>query len=639
MRKTPSEIALAAFAYASNGHPVIPLESVRGDGTCTCGSLRCASPGKHPVAHLAPNGKNDATTDTDTVNSWDGEMQNVAIRTDGLLVIDIDGQPGIDSYRKLVEDVGPLPVTRKQSTGRGWHLLYRIPADVQISQSTRPLGDPIGIDLRANDRGYIVVAPSKHPSGSTYDWFDNSVPIADLPQAWIDRLTQPIREERVIEPVVVPDGIHGTPYGLAALRGEADRVRNTAEGGRNNTLNSAAYAIGQLIGSGHVSDEDYAADVLMAAAEECGLPFGEADQTILRGFAAGINNPRAPLVVEDDADPGGEPSPIPHVLTAAQLVAASKTLPQIPILVGEQGDVLLGQGELLLLAASPGVGKTTLTLDAIAHLASGREWLGWPVPRPLKFLILENEGSLQSFASKIEQKIEAWAAAGREPFADNVFVWNGDPLRGWSQIDLLDDQTLAKLRLDIDQYAIDVVVCDSVASMAAEGHGAAPEVEAMVKRLKTTNAAFWLLHHNNKSQITADSPEKTSGTWARPVDAVIALESGGAFTTKLRYTKLRHATPDGVWHLLKWNLDTQGFEETATSESVSEDDMRERIIEAMKDLPPKVSQRQLRDKVAGKTALVSQTVKTMIEDGSLLNSGDSHNYELSLPNDPFDLPF
>jgi hypothetical protein len=45
----------------------------------------------------------------------------------------------------------------------------------------------------------------------------------------------------------VTDLHEATGYGLAALTGELDRLLATPEGGRNDALNRAAFALGQLI--------------------------------------------------------------------------------------------------------------------------------------------------------------------------------------------------------------------------------------------------------------------------------------------------------------------------------------------------------------------------------------------------------
>ena len=87
-----------------------------------------------------------------------GRRANIGLRCDGLCVVDVDGDPGEQSLDQLERRLGPLPLTRAQATGKGRHMLYAAP--VELGNSTGPLGQPAGIDLRCGKRGYIVAAPA-----------------------------------------------------------------------------------------------------------------------------------------------------------------------------------------------------------------------------------------------------------------------------------------------------------------------------------------------------------------------------------------------------------------------------------------------------------------------------------------------
>lgn len=99
-----------------------------------------------------------------------------------------------------------------------------------------------------------------------------------------------------------PEG-EGTPYGLRALEGECGRVRGAVEGTRNDTLNQAAFNVGQLVHAGHL-DGDTARLRLADAAAAAGLPRAEADRTIASGFRGGHAKPRAEVPA-----PGQWPEP------------------------------------------------------------------------------------------------------------------------------------------------------------------------------------------------------------------------------------------------------------------------------------------------------------------------------------------
>ena len=81
------------------------------------------------------------------------------------LVVDCDPPNGGPRNRdELVERFGYVPNTAEQTTGGGGrHFVF------QFSGGAVPKGLAPGVDLKA-DGGYIVLAPSLHPSGRRYKW-------------------------------------------------------------------------------------------------------------------------------------------------------------------------------------------------------------------------------------------------------------------------------------------------------------------------------------------------------------------------------------------------------------------------------------------------------------------------------------
>jgi hypothetical protein len=80
-------------------------------------------------------------------------------------------------------------------------------------------------------------------------------------------------------------------YALAAFEDEVARVRSAAVGCRNDRLNAAAFALGQLLGAG-LLDGGVVIDRLLSAALSAGLSDSEARATIKSGLKAGIARPR-----------------------------------------------------------------------------------------------------------------------------------------------------------------------------------------------------------------------------------------------------------------------------------------------------------------------------------------------------------
>lgn len=168
------ELRNAACEYAARGwavHPLVPRT-------------------KRP---LTPHGKDDATSDPATVLGWwqRWPQANIGIHchASGLLVIDIDPRNGGDeTIIDLEDELGDLPPgPRAETGGGGTHFLYRHPGTDVVGK----LGP--GVDVK--DHGYILAAPSVHPSGLRYEWDEHpdEVPLAELTGEWLRRVTAPVR--------------------------------------------------------------------------------------------------------------------------------------------------------------------------------------------------------------------------------------------------------------------------------------------------------------------------------------------------------------------------------------------------------------------------------------------------------------
>jgi hypothetical protein len=207
------------------------------------------------------------------------------MRCDGLLVVDVDSDDGAHSLAALQEELGPLPETWRQTTGRGQHLVYA--ADVR-GNSTQPLGSPPGLHLRAGRRGYIVAAPSRHASGGRYARLGPAAP-APLPEAWLERLRRPAAPNAATptEPALAET----SPYGRAALRGESDRLLRAQCGARNDTLNLVTFRLAQLVAGGELALEDLEAAVRCHALR-IGLEPREVTLTMRCAVRAGLRYPR-----------------------------------------------------------------------------------------------------------------------------------------------------------------------------------------------------------------------------------------------------------------------------------------------------------------------------------------------------------
>jgi hypothetical protein len=144
----------------------------------------CVERTKEPAIH---DNLKRATTDPNIIAGWWSTRDfNVAIATgpdSGIWVVDIDGDEGEGTLRKLEATFGPLPATIEAITGKGRHAYFRWPTGAEIRNSQLRQDLP-GLEWRG-DGGYVLAPPSIHPSGRRYAWsVDSADEFADTPE-WL----------------------------------------------------------------------------------------------------------------------------------------------------------------------------------------------------------------------------------------------------------------------------------------------------------------------------------------------------------------------------------------------------------------------------------------------------------------------
>ncbi|MFD5472929.1 bifunctional DNA primase/polymerase [Streptomyces sp. NPDC127105] len=268
-----------ALAYAQHGWSVFPLAG-----------KTPAIPRAHETGHPCRgecgqhgHGYHDATRDQAQIRAWWDRYPSAGIglpcAPNGLAVVDVDPRNGGHAtLRALESQHGPLPGTLMQITGGdGLHLVYDHPG----TDLPGKLGP--GIDVKAN--GYIVAAPSTHPSGARYRWsgdgrFDH--PLAD----WPAFLSAPTGPPRPVSPIVSARPFDGL-VGLVAF------VLEAREGERNSRLFWAGCRALELVRAGRV-DGDAVYGALTDAAARIGLSEAEASRTLRSAERAPRRAERAP---------------------------------------------------------------------------------------------------------------------------------------------------------------------------------------------------------------------------------------------------------------------------------------------------------------------------------------------------------
>lgn len=245
--------------------------------------------GKKP---LIRGWQTDASTDPAQLRSWwSGGWRDAnlgAVVPAGVVVVDVDPRHGGDAtLEQLDAEHGSLPATLTAVTGSGGlHLWFAHDRVDELRQDDSVLGP--GIDTRCAGRGFVVLPPSVHPCGGTYQWAKGARTPAPLPDWAAERLARPPRQLTMTLPAPTPAGGR---YGAKALAGELDRLAQSTVGRRNHDLHLAAVRVGQLVAGGHIPVDDAAAG-LVAAGRALGLDDDEVEATTRSGLSFGIDHPR-----------------------------------------------------------------------------------------------------------------------------------------------------------------------------------------------------------------------------------------------------------------------------------------------------------------------------------------------------------
>lgn len=362
-------ILQAALEYAGRGWPVFP----------------CNANDKRPYTR---DGFKNATTDPDQIRRWwstnPSAMIGVPTGGIGCFVIDLDPKDGrgvddllADIRAVMDEDLPPCPSVR--TPRGGLHLYFELPEGDKVSNRAGVVPD---VDIRG-DGGYVIVPPSvrRGPKavaddcdGAAYTWRPGAS-LDDLmppdPPAAVVAFTQyrPNRTPPASEPPGagrVTQGQAVQRYAANALVQESAALAAAPEGTRNDAINTAAFALGQLVAAGALQESVVRASLESVVRNWPNI--SKSQGTIESGLTAGKAQPRnlsevgrrpSPTATKSGAGGGGggeppgraadDPRPVIRIELGqrpAAVEAASKFLG----LGNKRGPVFQRGGELVQVA-------------------------------------------------------------------------------------------------------------------------------------------------------------------------------------------------------------------------------------------------------------------------------------------------
>lgn len=252
------------------------------------------------------------------------------------------------------------------------------------------------------------------------------------------------------------------------------------------------------------------------------VPYSVADEQWYREQIHGVLTPTPTLV---------------RIVDFSTFVATEE--PSAEPLLGTSTETLLPADGMLLMYGDGGAGKTTLTIDAVSHLAAGESWLGVDVERPVRTLMIENEGPRGKFRQMLAEKHASWN--GHPPFHPNVSVLE-EP---WTRFTMRDSTHRQAVADTVATGDVDLIVMGPLVTLGMVGGGTPDEISEFEGLLREFRAlldkpvALWIVHHENKQG-------DVSGAWERVPDTLVHIQAQGNGHTRL------------VWRKARWSSENHG---------------------------------------------------------------------------------
>jgi RecA-family ATPase len=239
-----------------------------------------------------------------------------------------------------------------------------------------------------------------------------------------------------------------------------------------------------------------------------------------------------------------------HPLTTNVVSFQFRTATEIledPVEIEWQIEGLLQRSGIMLLAGTPGVGKSQISMRALMAMAMGQEkFLGFPLQegcQPCAFFSLE----MPTVELKIlfESMLKHMTPDERQKL-DKYLLWHDAGL----PINFRDKLVRQRVEKSIEENGIQTLAMDSLSKM---GIRKLQDEEAIIEMMEwfdhlrfTYNTSIWIIHHNRKpnSDRKADSIDDVYGSRFLTAGAtsIITMDRNGKKDlARLRFEKIRTA--------------------------------------------------------------------------------------------------
>ena len=248
-------------------------------------------------------------------------------------------------------------------------------------------------------------------------------------------------------------------------------------------------------------------------------------------------------------------------------------LPEPPALVTPG---LVVEGGVTLMTARGGKGKTTFSLNRMVRWAAGQPVFdgedSMAPTKPLRCLIIENEGAPGFFQSRLKAIVKAQAGDHLDAVRENILIW-GDG--GWSSLKLDEAQNVELIQRACEKYEPDIVFMEPLRGLHKGEENSATEMAVVLDQLNglatTYNMGVLLTHHETKSGPGDGADEmnavRGSGVFTDLAGVIERYRHvQGGKLSEIKWTKSRwhHPMPNPV--RMKFESTTWGYTLIAESE-------------------------------------------------------------------------
>lgn len=508
-------IVTLALRHARDGDPVFPI----GRGTKN-----------RPKPDWATGG---ATVNPANVfDDFAGQPANLGVRTDRLIVVDVDGHR--EGFETLALHPELPPTYTVRTPNGGLHFYYRAPAGASFSGGVNRLGR--GVDVKTGPRNYVVGAGSSFNDKEYMP--EGDAAIVEAP-AWLCDHLAAARDRSEGAPKVV--GELDTPAAIESARSYLEHSAPEAVEGSGG--NECTYKVACAVKDRGVSPETALELMLEHWNDRCSPPWEPDDlaEIIAHAFQygqapAGRDNPAAGFVPIELPKPEAQRRPALFGQTARRWVG-KKPAP-IPFVI----DRLVPEGLVTLLVSAGGRGKSTLAQQMLSCVASGRPFLGFDVKQGAAAGIfcedadntLHNRQLAICRTLKIDLEDIAESISPESYLGAAAVLWTE---RNGATPLLTEIEAQLRARPDAKLLVVDGVSYVFAANEIDRGQ-VTRFIAALTALAQRLGIAIVLIHHESKSTADTDTNAASGSTaWINACRSVLKLNDDGGDLRTLKHIK------------------------------------------------------------------------------------------------------